>query len=94
MLRTLPQQYNILRILRGASKPIKVQTIKDRMIESPNATRLMDKLHDKGLIERVRCPHDRKSYLSISLNRDWVYCQLTTMESICLKSFLKVKQYS
>ena len=56
-----PQQYNILRILRGASKPIKVQTIKDRMIErAPNATRLMDKLHDKGLIERVRCPHDRR----------------------------------
>lgn len=56
-----PQQYNILRILRGAGEPIKVQTIKDRMIErAPNATRLMDKLYDKKLIARVRCEHDRR----------------------------------
>ncbi len=56
-----PQQFNILRILRGAKEPIKVQTIKDRMIErAPNATRLMDKLCDKKLIGRVRCDHDRR----------------------------------
>lgn len=56
-----PQQFNILRILRGAGKAIKVQVIKDRMIErAPNATRLMDKLCDKYLIERVRCEHDRR----------------------------------
>lgn len=56
-----PQQYNILRILKGASKPVKVQTIKDRMIErAPNATRLMDKLCDKSYIERVRCNDDRR----------------------------------
>jgi DNA-binding MarR family transcriptional regulator len=55
------QQFNILRILRGAGEAIKVQTIKDRMIErAPNATRLMDKLCDKNLIERVRCAHDRR----------------------------------
>ena len=55
------QQFNILRILRGAGKAIKVQVIKDRMIErAPNATRLMDKLCDKDLIERVRCEHDRR----------------------------------
>lgn len=62
-----PQQYNILRILRGAGAPIKVQTIKDRMIErAPNATRLMDKLYDKKLIERIRCEHDRRVvYISI-----------------------------
>ncbi|WP_299120537.1 MarR family transcriptional regulator [uncultured Tenacibaculum sp.] len=56
-----PQQYNILRILRGAKEPIKVQVIKDRMIErAPNATRLMDKLCDKKLINRMRCDHDRR----------------------------------
>ena len=56
-----PQQYNILRILRGAKKAIKVQTIKDRMVErAPNATRLMDKLCEKQLIERVRCKDDRR----------------------------------
>ncbi|CAM1369271.1 MarR family transcriptional regulator [Tenacibaculum litopenaei] len=56
-----PQQYNILRILRGAKQPIKVQVIKDRMVErAPNATRLMDKLCDKSYIERIRCDHDRR----------------------------------
>ncbi|MCB0382679.1 MAG: MarR family transcriptional regulator [Psychroserpens sp.] len=56
-----PQQYNILRILRGSNEPLKVQTIKERMIDrSPNATRLMDKLCDKQLIERIPCPDDRR----------------------------------
>jgi DNA-binding MarR family transcriptional regulator len=56
-----PQQFNILRILRGASEPLKVQTIKERMIErAPNATRLMDKLYAKQLIERIPCPEDRR----------------------------------
>lgn len=55
------QQYNILRILRGANESITVKTVKDRMIQkSPNATRLMDKLCDKGLIERERCENDRR----------------------------------
>ena len=56
-----PQQYNILRILQGSGEPLKVQIIKDRMIErSPNATRLMDKLCIKNLIERISCPEDRR----------------------------------
>ena len=56
-----PQQFNILRILRGAKDKIKVQIVKDRMIErAPNATRLMDKLCDKSFIERERCEHDRR----------------------------------
>ncbi|GAA4898497.1 MarR family transcriptional regulator [Flaviramulus aquimarinus] len=56
-----PQQFNILRILRGAGAPIKVQTIKERMLErAPNATRLMDKLCEKQLINRLACPDDRR----------------------------------
>jgi DNA-binding MarR family transcriptional regulator len=56
-----PQQYNILRILKGAGEPLNVQIVKDRMIErSPNATRLMDKLCAKKYIERLACPEDRR----------------------------------
>ncbi|TGV04017.1 MarR family winged helix-turn-helix transcriptional regulator [Flavivirga rizhaonensis] len=56
-----PQQYNILRILNGAKEPLKVQVIKDRMLErSPNATRLMDKLCAKGYIKRIPSEHDRR----------------------------------
>lgn len=56
-----PQQYNILRILKGAGQPLRVQTIKDRMLErSPNATRLMDKLCAKNYIERLPSELDRR----------------------------------
>ncbi|WP_299887927.1 MarR family transcriptional regulator [uncultured Lacinutrix sp.] len=56
-----PQQYNILRILKGAKKAISVQTVKNRMVQrSPNVTRLMDKLCAKSLIERTTCTHDRR----------------------------------
>jgi len=55
------QQYNILRILRGAKVAITVKTVKERMVQkSPNTTRLMDKLCDKNLIDRVRCENDRR----------------------------------
>lgn len=72
-----PQQYNILRILRGAKNRVKVQIVKDRMIErSPNATRLMDKLCDKNLIERERCDEDRRV----------VYVQITNLGLDLLKN--------
>ncbi|MDB2384953.1 MarR family transcriptional regulator [Polaribacter sp.] len=63
-----PQQYNILRILRGAGDRVKVQLVKDRMIErAPNATRLMDKLCQKQYIERSRSNDDRRVvYVEIS----------------------------
>ena len=54
-------QFNILRILRGANERLMVNTVKDRMIEkSPNTTRLMDKLIEKGYMERERCEIDRR----------------------------------
>lgn len=61
-------QFNILRILRGSKEALTVQTVKDRMIEkSPNTTRLMDKLIDKGLIDRIRCEEDRRVvYINIT----------------------------
>ena len=63
------QQYNILRILRGAGKAITVNEVKERMIQkSPNATRLMDKLCEKKLIDRRRCENDRR-VVFIQINR-------------------------
>lgn len=61
-------QFNILRILRGAKGPLSVNSVKERMVErSPNTTRLMDKLIEKGFMERVRCDSDRRVvYVSIT----------------------------
>lgn len=63
-----PQQYNILRILRGAKGRMNMQNVKERMIDrAPNATRLTDKLIAKGLVERERCEDDRRVvYVRIS----------------------------
>ena len=63
-----PQQYNILRILRGAKDRVNMHCVKERMIDrAPNATRLTDKLIAKGLVERERCEEDRRVvYVRIS----------------------------
>ena len=60
-----PQQYNVLRILRGAgASGLPTLEIADRMIEeSPGITRLLDRLEAKGLVRRERCPHDRRQVL-------------------------------
>lgn len=55
------QQFNILRILRGASDWVAMTDVKGLMIEkSPNATRLADKMLNKNLIERKRSTSDRR----------------------------------
>jgi MarR family transcriptional regulator, organic hydroperoxide resistance regulator len=59
------QQYNVLRILRGAGKTgTPTLEIANRMIErTPGVTRLLDKLETKHLVRRERCPEDRRQVL-------------------------------
>ena len=59
------QQYNVLRILRGAGpEGLPTLEIADRMIESsPGITRLLDRLEEKKLVGRVHCPKDRRRVL-------------------------------
>tara|TARA_B100000809_G_scaffold136156_1_gene133716 strand:+ start:9944 stop:10393 length:450 start_codon:yes stop_codon:yes gene_type:complete len=56
------QQYNVLRILKGQGESaISVNDIMSRMIDKmSNASRLVEKLRKKELIERVICEHDRR----------------------------------
>jgi DNA-binding MarR family transcriptional regulator len=60
-----PQQYNVLRILRGAGEQgLPTLEIADRMIEqAPGVTRLLDRLEAKGWVRRQRCPEDRRQVL-------------------------------
>lgn len=57
-----PEQYNILRILRGCHPdPASVNLLKDRMLNKmSNASRLVEKLRLKGLAEREECQDDRR----------------------------------
>ena len=57
-----PQQYNVLRILNGQyPNAISVNNIIDRMLDkNSNASRLVDKLKQKELVEREICSNDRR----------------------------------
>ncbi len=59
---TIPQ-FNILRILRGQHpKPATVNLLIDRMLDkSSNASRIVDKLEQKGLVKRSQCAKDRRA---------------------------------
>jgi DNA-binding MarR family transcriptional regulator len=66
-----PEQYNVLRILRGQNGvPATVSSIQDRMLNKmSNASRLVEKLKQKGLVKREECPKDRRQVdVVITLN--------------------------
>ena len=71
------QQYNVLRIVRGAGKRgIPSQEIVERMIEhSPGVTRLLDRLEEKDLVARRRSSRDRRV----------VFCILTAQGAALLE---------
>ena len=56
------QQYNVLRILRGSSpKPLSTSCIRSRMLDKmSDASRIVDRLFKKGLLERKPCPSDKR----------------------------------
>lgn len=72
-----PQQYNVLRILRGAGpKGLPTLDIGERMIErTPGITRLLDRLEAKQLVERDRSNADRRQ----------VICRITATGKALLK---------
>src|SRR5262245_8184085 len=56
-----PQQYNVLRILRGEGQALPILEIASRMITVvPGITGLVDRLQLAGLVERKRCDQDRR----------------------------------
>lgn len=56
-----PQQYNILRILRGAGSPLSTLQIRQRMLDKMSDTsRIVDRLVKKELVKKVICKTDRR----------------------------------
>jgi DNA-binding MarR family transcriptional regulator len=58
-----PQQFNILRILKGQyPKGISGTEIKSRMLDkNSDISRLLDRLVKKNLVERRSCPNDKRA---------------------------------
>lgn len=58
-------QYNVLRILRGAHDALPCGEIASRMItRDPDITRLLDRLEKRGLISRCRQTKDRRMVMA------------------------------
>lgn len=57
-----PQQYNILRILRGSHpQPLSTLQIRERMLDKMSDTsRIVDRLIAKGLVKKNICKKDRR----------------------------------
>jgi DNA-binding MarR family transcriptional regulator len=56
-----PQQYNILRILRGNGKPLSTLQIRERMLDKMSDTsRIVDRLLKKGLVEKKTSQSDKR----------------------------------
>ena len=55
------QQFNILRILRGAGEPLSTLQIRQRMLDKMSDTsRIVDRLIKKGLVKKITCKADRR----------------------------------
>ena len=55
------QQYNILRILRGARQPISTLQIRERMLDKMSDTsRIVDRLIVKELVKKTTCKRDKR----------------------------------
>lgn len=60
-----PNQYNVLRVLRGAPEGLSCGEIARRMItRDPDITRLLDRLEKRGLVARNREAGDRRTVLT------------------------------
>ena len=55
------KQYNVLRILKGADKPITTSTIRERLLDKmSDASRMVERLHQRGLVLRSTCSRDKR----------------------------------
>lgn len=100
------QQFNVLRILRGQHpKPATMKLLSERMIDKmSNASRLVDKLTEKGLAKRAECKQDRrrvdvsitdgglallkKASAEIDNSIDRFFSSMSTQEAAALNSLL------
>ncbi|GEQ87280.1 MarR family transcriptional regulator [Patiriisocius marinistellae] len=77
-----PQQFNVLRILRGQKgNPANLSTIQERMVDrNSNTTRLIDKLIKKDLVTRRVCASNRRK-IELFITKEGLSL-LTTLDPI------------
>ena len=56
-----PQQYNILRILRGAGEPLSTLQLRERMLDKMSDTsRIVERMVSKGLVQKAVSEKDKR----------------------------------
>jgi DNA-binding MarR family transcriptional regulator len=75
-------QFNVLRILKGRHpRPMSGKEIRERMLDPmSNTSRLVEKLRNKGLVERTACARDRRA-VDILLTPDGL-AKLATLNAL------------
>ena len=87
------QQYNVLRILRGQHpRTVRATLVQERMIDRmSNVSRLIEKLRQKGLVERCTCPADRRAVdVTITDKGLALLAVLNAAEDAWLDAFMKL----
>ena len=75
------QQYNVLRILKGAGEPITTSVIRERLLDKMSDTsRMVERLFQKELVIREVCAHDKR-LVDVSLS-DKGYRLIEAMNNI------------
>lgn len=90
-----PEQYNVLRILRGSHpKKLMLAEISGRMIDkSSNATRLVEKLRLKGFVKREPCETNRRQVdISITENGLELMKSIDKTEDLWIEGFKNVSK--
>jgi len=90
-----PEQYNVLRIVRGSHpKKLMLASITERMIDkNSNATRLVEKLRQKHLVEREICENNRRQVdISITEKGLGVLKKIDSEESIWVNTLKNISK--
>lgn len=95
------QQYNVLRVLRGfrSESNISISFVKERMLDkNSDVSRIVDKLFERGLIDRKECPMDRRQKdlkitdKGLALLNEMFYCEKEVDNLLTNLTLEEVKQ--
>jgi DNA-binding MarR family transcriptional regulator len=88
-------QYNVLRILRGSqNEPLTVNAIIERMLDRmSNVSRLVDKLLEKGYVERSQSSMDRRAVDIIITKKGLdILAEIDEQQAIWEASYSKISE--
>lgn len=88
------QQFNVLKILRGAKEPISTSVIRERMVQPmADSSRLVDRLSAKGWVTRISCSTDKR-LVDVTISEEGIQFldKIPSVESILQNLFKQISQ--